>query len=348
MSFAETKKPFTVLRFQPIRYGQEAWANLAQLENVSVVESSANKREEFIEELKSGKFQDVNFIARTFQSVEKTGRYDREMLELFVSHTQVKGIAHCGAGYDQVDAKVCGELNIQLSNVPDRVSAATADTNVFLILATTRYFQLGHENLMKGKWGQDINAAGTPIGHSIQDKVIGILGMGGIGRTVRDRLQGFGLKKVVYYNRSRLSPEDEKDSEYCESIEDLVKQSDVISINIPLNEHTRHIINQDLIAKMKDDVVIVNTARGPVVDEAAIKDGLRSGKIFGYGSDVFENEPLVDMELAAMPNVVSLPHMGAATVETIKSMEELVVANVESFYRDGKVLTLVPDLQGQF
>lgn len=339
---------FTVLRFGPIRFGMDAWDKFESDPNVEIVKSTAENRKEFIKELESGKFKDVDFIARTFHSVELTGRYDMELLKIFQKTTNLKGIAHCGAGYDQVDALACKELKIQLSHVPDKVSAATADTNLYLILATMRNFQIGHENLIKGKWEQDISAAGTPIGYSLQDKVVGILGMGAIGRTVRERLSGFGVKKIIYYNRSRLSPELEQDSEYCSTIEELAEKADVISINIPLNEHTKHIINSDLIDKMKNGVVVINTARGPVVDEQAIKEGLKKGKIYSYGSDVFENEPKIDMELVNMPNVVSLPHMGAATLETVKSMEEVVVANAVSFYKTGKVLNLVAELQGTF
>lgn len=347
MTFAESGNTFTVLRLPPIRYAMDIWDEFdKENKNVVIVETTAKNRKEFIEQLTSGKYKDVDFIARTFQSVKETGLFDRELLEIIAKHTQVKGIAHCGAGYDQVDANVCKELKIELSNVPGRVNDSTADTNVFLILAALRNFQLGHENLMKGRWKTDMNSAGTTYGHCIQNKVIGILGMGGIGRTVRDRLEGFGVKKIVYYNRSRLSPELEKGCEYCASIEELAAQSDVISINIPLNDKTYHVVNAELIAQMKDDVVLVNTARGPVVDESAIKAGLKDGKIFGYGTDVFENEPDIDMEFASMPNVTSLPHMGTATVETIRSMEQLVVENVEAFYRTGHVKTLVPELQG--
>ncbi|ODQ45023.1 hypothetical protein PICMEDRAFT_59857 [Pichia membranifaciens NRRL Y-2026] len=349
MTFAESGERFTVLRLPPIRYAGDIWDEFEQKNsNVRVVETAAKNREEFIAQLKRGELQEVDFIARTFQSVKQTGLFDKELLELIVAHTQVKGIAHCGAGYDQVDANACRDLKLQLSNVPGRVNDSTADTNVFLILATLRNFQLGHENLMKGRWKTDINSAGTIYGHCIQNKVVGILGMGGIGQTVRDRLAGFGVKKIVYYNRSRLSPELEQGCEYCGTMEELAEQSDVISINIPLNKDTHHVINASLIAKMKDGVVLVNTARGPVVDEAAVKAGLRSGKIFGYGTDVFENEPDIDMDFASLPNVTSLPHMGTATVETIRSMEALVVENVDAFYRTGKVKTLVAELQGVF
>lgn len=346
MNFPYKDKIFTVLALNPIRYAHDAWKNLENdNSNIVIVKSSAGNRDQFIEEIKSDKFSKVDAIAHTFQCVKETGLFDEEIIDLLATHTQTRCIAHCGAGYDQIDVNACKKYNIEVSNVPDKVSNATADTNLFLILCATRNFQIGHDNIMKGKWEEDDMAGGTPIGYSIQGKVVGILGMGGIGKTVRNRLSGFGLKKIVYYNRSRLPLEEEDGCEYCSTIEQLCAESDVISINIPLNAATRHIINSELISKMKDGVVIVNTSRGPVVDESAIKDGLKSGKIFSYGADVWENEPFVDKEILSLPNVVSLPHMGAATFETIKSMEELVVANIYEYYKTGHVLNLVPELR---
>ncbi|TID24768.1 hypothetical protein CANINC_002992 [Pichia inconspicua] len=346
MTFTHQDKNFTILVLEPIRYAHDAWKNLENNNpNICIVKSAAKNRSEFIDEIKGNKFSNVDAISHTFQCVKETGLFDREIIDLLATHTKTRCIAHCGAGYDQIDVQACKEFNIEVSNVPNKVSNATADTNVFLILSATRNFQIGHDNMMKGKWEENDMAGGTPIGHSIQGKTVGILGMGGIGKTVRDRLSGFGLKKIIYYNRSRLSSEEERNCEYCSSIEQLCAESDIISINIPLNANTKHIINKELVEKMKDGVVIVNTSRGPVVDESAIKDGLKSGKIFSYGADVWENEPFVDKEILAMPNVVSLPHMGAATLETIKSMEELVVENIHEYYKTGHVLNLVPELQ---
>lgn len=346
---AESGKTFTVLRFGPIRFAESVWQEfLGKYDDVRMVESPCKTRAEFFQELESGLYANVDFISRTYQSYEHTGLFDRELLEKVVKHTRVKALSHTGAGYDQVDAIACRDLGLQLSNVPGKVDDSTADTNVFLILSCMRNFQLGHENLMAGKWPNDNKSAGTPYGHSLQGKTVGILGMGGIGRTIRDRLKGFGFKRIVYYNRTKLDAELELGAEYCATLEEFVKVCDIISVNVPLNPHTRHLINADLIAKMKDGVVIVNTARGPVIDEAALKPALQSGKVFSFGTDVFENEPNVDMALANLPNVVSLPHMGTHTEETLFNMEELVVQNVEAFYKTGRVLTLVPELKGLF
>ncbi|KAH3668280.1 hypothetical protein OGAPHI_002034 [Ogataea philodendri] len=337
---------YKVLRFGPVRFAQEAWAELAAKPNVEVVESSASSRDEFVKELKSGKFKDVDIIARTFESVKQTGLVDKELLSLLKETTQLKAISHNGAGYDQVDAVECGELGIQVSNVPSLVDAATADSHIYLLLGALRNFQLSTLNLLKGKWPTS-KCAGTPIGHDPEGKVLGIYGMGGIGRAVRDRAKPFGFKKIIYHNRNRLAAELEGGAEYV-TFDELLKQSDVISINIPLNSATKHSINKDAISKMKDGVVIVNTARGAIVDESALLPALKSGKVGSFGADVFENEPNVNMELVEQPNVVSLPHMGTHTVETMKAMEEFVVENVTKYVDTGKVLTIVPELKGKF
>lgn len=333
----------SVLRLEPTRFAQTAWKKAEEKHHLDILETNSKSRAEFISQLKAGTFADVEVITRTFESVTQTGLMDRELLDLMKKHTKVKAICHNGAGYDQVDAVHCGELGIQLSNVPSLVDDATADTAVYLLIGAMRNFQISQLNIREGKW-KTMKCAGTPIGHDPQGKVLGILGMGGIGRTIRDRLRPFGFSKIVYHNRRRLSPELEKDSVYCASQDELFAQADVISISVPLNAATKHCINNESLAKMKDGVVIVNTARGPVVNESALKHALKSGKVAAFGSDVWENEPNVDMELIEMENVVSLPHMGTHTVETMKAMEEFVVENLEHYVNTGKVLTIVPEL----
>ncbi|KAG7749477.1 hypothetical protein KL912_001478 [Ogataea haglerorum] len=345
-TFYRSMSTVKVLRFGPIRYAQEAWQKLEQRPNVEVVESGASSRAEFLKELDEGKFKDVNVIARTFESVKQTGLLDKELLALLKEKTSLQAISHNGAGYDQVDAVECGRLGIQVSNVPSLVDAATADTHIYLLLGALRNFQDSTLRMLQGKWPSE-KCAGTPVGHDPEGKVLGIYGMGGIGRAVRDRAKPFGFRKILYHNRNRLAPELEQGAEYV-SMDELLSQADVISINIPLNDATRHSINKDTIAKMKDGVVIVNTARGPIVDESALLPALKSGKVGAFGSDVFENEPNVNMELIRQPNVVSLPHMGTHTVETMKAMEEFVVQNVAAFVDQGKVLSIVPELKGKF
>lgn len=333
----------SVLQLPPIRFGAAKYEELVK-RGYKVITTKATHRDEFIEFLKSEECKDLVGITRTFESAKITGRFDLELIKHFPQ--TVKVVGNNGAGYDQVDVQPLTDRGIQLLNVPDLVDGPTLDTNVYLILSCLRNFHYSEQQLLKGEWLK-LKCASTPFAHDPYGKTVGILGMGGIGRAVRDRLAPFGFDKVIYYNRNRLPLELEKDSEYV-SLEELYLKSDVISINVPLNAHTRHMINQEAINKMKDGVILVNTARGAVVDELIMYDNLVSGKIRSFGSDVFEHEPQVDEKLVSLPQVVALPHVGTHTVETSQLMEEFTVENVISYLETGKVKTLVPEQKGAF
>jgi D-3-phosphoglycerate dehydrogenase len=201
---------------------------------------------------------------------------------------------------------------------------------MFLIIGALRNFNTGMMALRQGKW------RGQPppsLGHDPEGKVLGILGMGGIGRNLKKKADAFGMK-TIYHNRRRLAGDLEGCADYV-SFDELLAQSDVISLNLPLNvrlcnrelcqsgpadlpcvqKHTHHIISHNEFAKMKDGVVIVNTARGAVIDEEALVQALDSGKVCSAGLDVFEDEPNVHPGLVRNPNVMLVPHMGTWTVE---------------------------------
>lgn len=319
-----------------MNFAQRRWTELSKV--AEVVECTSALRAEFIEDLQN-KYRDIVGITRTFHSISQTGRFDAELASHFPP--SLKAVCHTGAGYDQIDVEPLSARGIQLSNVTVPVEAPTADTAIYLVLTALRNFQIGHNFLAAGKWGVE-KGLGAPLGRDPEGKVVGILGMGGIGRAIRDRLQPFGFGKITYYNRSRLSPELEKDSVYVE-YDDLIAKSDIIFISVPLNAHTRHTVNKELFAKMKTGVIIVNTARGAVIKEQDLIDSLKEGKIGSFASDVFEHEPSVPEELYSLPNVVSLPHMGTYTHEAVQHMEEWVVDNIESFITEGKVKTIVPE-----
>lgn len=334
-----------VLRIGHIKYAHGAWDDLSSKATVIDLPTGEHYgRKEFIEDLQHNpEFQDIQVISRDLETKRYVGLFDKELVSYFPS--SVKAIVHRAAGYDQVDTAALSARKIQLSNTPDLVSSATADTHVFLLLSALRNFQLSHNNLVAGNWpklGGGLGG-GTPEGHDPEGKTVGVLGQGKIGRAVLHRLKPFGFEKFIYHNRRKLPEELEGGADYV-SFEELLAQSDIISVNLPLNSNTKHIINADVISKMKDGVVIVNTARGAVIDEIPLIEGLKSGKIFAAGLDVFENEPYgVNQELINLPNVVGLPHMGTHTIETIKKMEQHVVDNIYSFIATGKVKTIVPE-----
>ncbi|SCV03082.1 LANO_0G02036g1_1 [Lachancea nothofagi CBS 11611] len=332
-----------VLRLGNVKYAQEAWEKLGQIAQVITVDESST-RADFLKQCQDSS-SDVfrtQVIARTFASVQNTGRFDEELAKALPK--SVAAVCHNGAGYDQIDVGQFASKHIQVSNVPELVNNATADTHVYLLLGALRNFEYGHRLMLENKWPNAGAAAGAPVGNDPEGKTVGILGLGGIGRAIVERLKPFGFKKFIYHNRNRLSSELENGCQYV-SFEELLRVSDVVSINIPLNPKTRHIIDSKAIDQMKDGVVIVNTARGAVIDEKSLIAALKSGKVRSAGLDVYENEPNVPQELLDLPNVCGVPHMGTHTVETIKKMEEFVVENVESVIKSGKVLTIVPEMK---
>lgn len=202
-------------------------------------------------------------------------------------------------------------LGIEVSSTPIAVNAATADIAIFLLLGALRRIHKPYTALRSGQWR---GGESFQLGYDPQHKVLGILGMGGIGREVAARARAFGMK-IQYHNRSQLSPDLEKGAKYV-SFEELVKTSDVLSLNCSLKKETIGIIGKKEFELMKKGVVIINTARGKLIDEGALVDALDSGKVFSAGLDVYEEEPQIHEGLLNNPNVVLLPHIGTATFET--------------------------------
>lgn len=180
---------------------------------------------------------------------------------------------------------------------------------MFLLLGALRRVHIPYTAVRAGKWRGD-----TQVGHDPENKLLGILGMGGIGREVAKRAKSFGLN-VQYHNRSRLAPELEQGADYV-SFNHLIQTSDILSLNCSLTKETVGIIGKDEFNRMKDGIIVINTARGKLIDEAALVEALESGKVYSAGLDVFENEPEINERLLNNPNVVLLPHIGTATEET--------------------------------
>ncbi|MCJ1364073.1 hypothetical protein MMC16_003182 [Acarospora aff. strigata] len=313
---------------------REEWQTLSSIGEL--LETEATDRDEFIKECESGKFEGVVAAYRTFPSVSITGRVDEDLVKHLPG--SLKFICHNGAGYDQVDVAACTSHGIHVSNVPTAVDDATADTTMFLILGALRNYNTSMLALREGQWRGDPQ---PPLGHDPQGKVLGILGMGGIGRNLKKKAEAFGMQ-VQYHNRSQLSEEMSGAAKYC-SFEELLGTSDVISLNLPLNKNTRHIISTPEFEKMKPGVVIVNTARGAVMDEDALVEALDKGSISSCGLDVFEEEPKIHPGLVANPRVMLLPHMGTWTEETQAKMEKWNINNVRTAVETGKLYSPVPE-----
>lgn len=268
---------------------------------------------------------------------------DRIDCNLISSARSLRIISQYAVGYDNIDVECATKHGVYVTNTPGVLADATADLTWALILAVSRRIVEADKAVRSGEWYK----TGTGwhpmymLGMEVTGKTLGIIGLGRIGREVARRAKGFKMK-VLYYKRRRLAPEEEKELgvEY-RSLEDLLKESDIVTIHVPLTEETRGLIGERELRMMKDTAILVNTSRGPVVDEEALIKALTKGWIAGAGLDVFNQEPLPpDHPLTKLDNVVLAPHIGSATWETRTRMAEKAVENLIAF-AEGRV---PPDL----
>jgi glyoxylate reductase len=248
-----------------------------------------------------------------------TDRIDDEVLD--AAGPQLRVVSNYAVGYDNVDVAACSRRGILVTNTPDVLTDATADLAWSLILSASRRVAEG-DRLVRDKtpWGW---APGFMLGREVTGKVLGIVGFGRIGQAVAARAAGFSMP-IVY--ASRWARRDVPGR--FRTFHELLAEADIISVHVPLNDETRHLFGQKAFETMKPTAVLVNTSRGPVVDEAALADALRSGQIFAAGLDVYENEPEVHPSLLELDNVVLAPHLGSATVETRLAMGMLAAENL--------------------
>ena len=230
------------------------------------------------------------------------------------------------SGFDNVDVAACTAAGVLATNTPDVLTETTADTAFALLMAAARRVGEGERFLRAGTpwiWGPLMM-----LGQDVHHKTIGIVGFGRIGQAVARRAKGFGMR-VVYSDAVQLPAEVEAETgaERLE-LDDLLAQADFVSIHTNLTPETRHLFGAEAFRAMKPTAVVVNTSRGPVIDEAALADALEAGEIFAAGLDVFEREPEVEARLLKLENAVVIPHLGSATVDTRNAMGDVVVDNV--------------------
>lgn len=242
----------------------------------------------------------------------------------------IRIIANFGVGVDHIDLKATEGRDIAVTNTPGVLTDDTADLTIALLLSVPRRLVEGARLAAAGNWG-----GWTPtfmMGHRVTGKRLGIIGMGRIGQAVAQRARGFGIS-IHYHNRRRVHPEIEKELEatYWESLDQMLAHMDLISVNCPQTPETRHLLNAERLDKLQSHAVIVNTARGGIIDEAALVDRLAAGSIAGAGLDVYENEPSIHPKLLDLDNVVLSPHLGSATHEGRIAMGEKVIINIKAF-----------------
>lgn len=242
---------------------------------------------------------------------------------------RVKAIATFSVGFEHIDLEAAKRRGIVVTNTPDVLNDATADIAMLLLLGAARRGSEGDRLVRAGEWKMWTST--FLCGVHVTGKRLGILGMGRIGRAVARRARGFDME-IHYHNRSRLSPDLEQGAIFHETAEDLLRVSDFLSIHAPATPETHHFLNAGRIAMMPDGAVVVNTARGPLVDDTALIDALKSGKVAAAGLDVYEGEPDLNPGYRTLDNAFLLPHVGSATWETRAAMGFKCLDNLDAFF----------------
>lgn len=256
-----------------------------------------------------------------------TDKIDAALLD---AAPKVRMVATVSVGYDHVDVEACTKRGIVVTNTPGVLTDTTADLAWGLLMAVSRRIVEGDAWTRSGTWNGF--SFDTFLGCDVWGKTLGIVGFGRIGREMARRALGFKMR-VLYFSQNRAPEEVEK--ELCVefvSFEKLLRESDFVSLHVPLLPSTRHLINAETFSKMKQTAYLINTTRGPVVDEAALVHALEIAAIAGAGLDVYEREPKVHPGLLARKDVVLAPHIGSATIETRTKMAQVAVDNVVAFF----------------
>ena len=252
-----------------------------------------------------------------------TEKIDAELLA--AAGPQLKSVSNVAVGYNNIDVPACQEAGVLVTNTPGVLTEATADIAMALILMSTRRLGEG-ERVIRAQdpwqWGMFYM-----LGMGLQGRQLGIVGMGQIGIATARRAKAFGMN-IAYTRRSPLEVDVAKDLDAkFMSMDELIESSDVLSLHCPYSPATHHLISENQLARMKSTAYLVNTARGPIVDEQALVDALKAGQIAGVGLDVFEHEPKVNPGLLELDNAVLIPHLGSATVETRAAMADIAATN---------------------
>ena len=241
---------------------------------------------------------------------------------VLASSPSLKIVANYAVGFDNIDVASAQRHGVVVTNTPGVLTAATADLTMALILGVTRRVIEGHSMVAAGEFAGW--APSLLLGNSLEGKLLGVVGMGRIGSEVARRAQSFGME-IIFANRS--DPEAGTPGRRT-SLDQLIESSDIITIHAPLNEESRGLFDERRLGAMKRGAYLINTARGPIVDESALAAVLRDGHLAGAGLDVYENEPAVDPGLIELDNVILLPHLGSATIETRSEMAAMVASDV--------------------
>ena len=256
-----------------------------------------------------------------------TERFPADMVARLPESVRI--IANFSVGVDHVDLAAAKARGITVTNTPDVLSDATAEIAMLLMLGAARRASEGERLIRAGQWRSWSPA--FMVGTQVTGKRLGIVGMGRVGRIVAKRARGFDMQ-IHYVNRRRLPPEAEQGAVWHARIEELLPHCDFLSLNCPATPETRGLLSRERIALLPDGAIVVNTARGAIVDDDALIEALRSGKLAAAGLDVFNGEPDLDSRYRDLPNTFLLPHIGSATRETRDAMGFRALDNLDAFF----------------
>ncbi|KAJ6497725.1 hypothetical protein C8R45DRAFT_137387 [Mycena sanguinolenta] len=296
-------------------------------------------RADFIEAFKpNGKYHDVVGLFRDNTSAEAIGFFDKEIVDGF--SPSVKWIAHNGAGYDQIDVLACKAKGITVSNTPGAVDDASATTALYLLISTFRQYAISERSLREGKFKPPGLSAKT---HDLTGHTLAILGLGGIGMRLAEFAHAFPMR-IIYHSRNKVANAPEW-CEYFPNVDDLLAEADALSVHVPLRADTVGLVGENWIRKLKKGAIIINTARGKVIDEDAMIRALEDGHLASVGLDVYPNEPEVNPRLLEFPNITLLPHMGTETQDSQRKMEVRALKNLRDFLTVGKGKDVVVEMK---
>ena len=267
-------------------------------------------------------------------AVTVTDKIDADVIAA-AAEGQCQIIANFGVGVNHIDLAAAAKHGLPVANTPGVLTDATADIAMTLMLMACRRAAEGEREIRNNAW-----SGWRPthlLGMDFSGKTVGIIGMGRIGKAVARRCAlGFGMK-VVFYNRSKVTDCEDINAVQLETVEEVCAKADIVSLHCPGGDETRHILSASALAAMPSHGLVINTARGDVIDEDALAKALHDGQIGGAGLDVFQGEPVINPSLLSAPNTVFLPHLGSATIETRNAMGMMVVENLKAHFAGEKL-----------
>ncbi len=281
------------------------------------------------------------FMADTGKDISAvaTNGHDGVPDDILQALPNLKLVSGYGVGYDAVNVPALVERNIVLTHTPDVLNKDVANTALMMMLASSRQLLRDDAWARSGNWEKNGN---SPLTRSIENATVGMLGMGRIGQCIAEKLQAAFDCNVLYHTRNARP---DLPYQHVSSLVEMAEQSDYVVVITPGGTATKHLVNSEVLSALGPNGTLINVARGSVVDEAALVEALQQGKLGAAGLDVFEQEPSIPQALCDMPNVVLLPHVGSATIETRQAMGDLVTENLNLFATANKVISPVPECQ---